>query len=354
MLHLRNFGLIILTLCAFGSCKTSESALTKAGSQLGSWQLNGKPFSISDKTLKEFRVCSKASESNCLSFSPGKEDFSWSNALVLSMLSHIVYDKEIVQASTHNPFSQSKTRDSDATAKIVKSWGFEDYKFYDDQNNEYAIVKHDKFIVVVFRGSNSFRDWIQNFTVFNKNIGNIKNHIENMKQQVLHRGYMDAADKIVNELGLASSIKKMLPAGKTLPIWFTGHSNGGAMAIASALMLAKKNEISPSGVMTFGAPKIMNKSLAREYENSIPRSWRIIHGKDPVVAVPRFLGLLQARYEWETKPIFIASGTCKVLSKWPLLNRLFPVIGPGFWEHGLQDHRLRNYIECLHLHTHLR
>ncbi len=349
------FALVAIIL----GCKSlQDSALKSPLKQKGSWQTLAPEVDLGDSSLEAFRVCGEYIRKDCLEFAPNTTSFTWSNAVVLSLLSHIVYDKDVSKPDFKTTFAGSKKRETEKSRELVKAWGFDSYDFYTIGTNEYAIVQHADFIVVVFRGSSTFWDWIQNYNAANLNVKKIGSYLSELTDFVGHNGYIKAADAILEKRSLAAKIKELQPDSQRLPVWFTGHSKGGAIAIATAVMMeAKHQEGKATGgqidrVVTFGAPKLLGEQLSKFYQKKIPHSWRVIYNKDPVVAMPRFFGLIHKKYEWEADQIFLSRDGCKQLEHWPLRHRPFPVIGPGLLERGLLDHRLRHYIQCSHKQLH--
>jgi hypothetical protein len=360
--------LLVLLLVGGGplrSCKTSAGYLFE---DKGSWQTENTELDLTDPMLESFRVCNSDVKKDCLRFDPYAKSLRWENALVLSLLSFLVYDKQYI-ASAEDSSRQSKIdRPRIRSEQIAKIWGFDSYTYFEHKPSDdgYAIIKHAEFIVVAFRGSDSFADWTQNLTSANRNSTKIKAHLDNIKSLVLHSGYSLAAEAILRDKKLAQAIKAVQPYGKNLPVWLTGHSKGGAMATIMALMLEdnkenKDNKETPEdsvqghpvqGVLTFGTPKVLGQDAIDLYQQKIPHSWRIIHYKDPIVAIPRYLGIVQKKYSWESRQAFLERDSCKKLDDWPLRFRAFPVAIPGIWEHGLADHRLKHYIECSHRQLH--
>ncbi len=334
------------------SCRTVQSVPSESMSK-GNWQTADADFDLSDETLNGFRICGKTILKDCLMFEPTATSFSWNNALALSLLSHLVYDKKIVKPTLENSFATREDRTVEESREIAQKWGFDQYYFYNHEDNEYALLKHTNFIVVVFRGSSSFLDWIQNLDVANKNLENIKGYFDKLRSYVVHRGYSNAASAIIKKLRLAEAIEDMQPKdSEPLPVWFTGHSKGGAMAIITALELLRESKETIARVMTFGAPKVMGENLMEVYARFLPHSWRVIHHLDPVVGAPRSLGILRKKYVWEGSQIYLSREDCRIKKEWALKNRLLHVLGPGIWENGLQDHRLGRYIRCSHQQLH--
>lgn len=63
-----------------------------------------------------------------------------------------------------------------------------------------------------------------------------------------HKGFLRATQAIWPRL-------RNILLENTLPVWFTGHSLGGAIAILCAAKMIKMLGAMPAGIVTFGAPR---------------------------------------------------------------------------------------------------
>ena len=146
--------------------------------------------------------------------------------------------------------------------------------------------------VVVFRGSESRRDWRTNFRVLRRRtaIGTV------------HRGFWEAwssvRDRVVAELVRIDPVR----------VFVCGHSLGGAIATLAAMEIA---EVLPMGqrvqCVTFGAPRPGFGSLARAARRLPVDFHRYIHPADPVPRVP--LALFGHRHVCPEIPV-APSGGC--------------------------------------------
>ena len=137
---------------------------------------------------------------------------------------------------------------------------------------EVLVSQWDKYSVVAIRGTQmSWRDIFRDARA------------TPYKSELLgwgHKGFLVAAEKVLQRLSIMSSIKG--------PYVFTGHSLGGAIALAASYG-AWKRGWDVRQMVGFGTPKVFyreSKKLPLEdiaytlYEN----------GTDPVVRVPMFFG----------------------------------------------------------------
>lgn len=98
-----------------------------------------------------------------------------------------------------------------------------------------------------------------------------------------HKGFADATADIWPSV--LEAVKAEL-AKSERPIWVTGHSLGGALALFASWLLARQF-ISVHQIYTFGAPMIGNnmacEAFNREFRGKI---FRYVHGPDPVPQLP--------------------------------------------------------------------
>ena len=104
---------------------------------------------------------------------------------------------------------------------------------------------------------------------------------------------MEALDEIWNPLLVA--IEEALQR-KERPIWVTGHSLGGAIALLAAWRLHQKF-ISIHRIVTFGAPMIGNNAAAEAFHREFPN--RVIRYVDSFDMVPKLptMSLLSNEYD---------------------------------------------------------
>jgi len=71
------------------------------------------------------------------------------------------------------------------------------------------------------------------------------------------------------------------------PIFFTGHSLGGALATLSSYDTVKTmNPGEGVFVYTYGSPRAGNYQFVKEYDAVVPCTWRMVNAHDPVTMMP--------------------------------------------------------------------
>ena len=95
----------------------------------------------------------------------------------------------------------------------------------------------------------------------------------------IHRGFRDALDEIWPDL--KACLDQYLSNGN--PLWITGHSLGGALALLAADRLLPQKKV--QGVYVFGAPRIGDQRFAEGFS---PRAFSIVNNNDVVPHLPPF------------------------------------------------------------------
>jgi hypothetical protein len=141
----------------------------------------------------------------------------------------------------------------------------------------------------------------------------------------VHRGYREAI------LDIAHEVKGVLHAPKR-PLYFTGHSLGGALAT-----LASTLPPGPTATYTFGAPRVGNAAFAA----SLRHVFRIVHADDIAPKYPLPLGYRHGGEAWQ----LTGDGTLvRDTSMWDQV--IVPFTGKGIAK-GVLDHRVGEYARKL-------
>ena len=175
-------------------------------------------------------------------------------------------------------------------------------RLYSADNTQVYVAQSDKVLVVAFRGSQSpntldgLKDWL---------LTNANNYLILPEGQIgtdfaaagvgarFHRGFLGALNDIWQPL--YSAVDEAMKASER-PVWVTGHSLGGALALLAAWRL-QRNFIAVHEVMTFGAPMIGNDTAARAFEAEFAgKIFRYVNFEDPVPLLPS-VSLVANTYE---------------------------------------------------------
>ncbi|KAI3420302.1 hypothetical protein GPALN_003614 [Globodera pallida] len=91
-------------------------------------------------------------------------------------------------------------------------------------------------------------------------------------------------------VGFGKKLRELKLSNPHLPMLFTGHSLGGAIAsLASARFAFENGDIAkPSEILllTFGQPRVGNIGYANSHDQLVPNSFRIVHRYDLIAHLP--------------------------------------------------------------------
>ncbi len=159
-------------------------------------------------------------------------------------------------------------------------------------NTQVYIAQNDKAVVAAFRGSQAptsldgLKDWL---------LTNANNYLIIPEGRIgtdfaaagvgarFHRGFMEALAEIWDPL--LEAVTEATSSGDR-PLWVTGHSLGGALALMAAWRL-QRNFIAVHEIVTFGAPMVGNDAAARAFEQEFAgKIFRFVNLEDPVPLLP--------------------------------------------------------------------
>jgi|APCry1669188970_1035186.scaffolds.fasta_scaffold03642_3 triacylglycerol lipase len=192
-------------------------------------------------------------------FETAAPDCSLINAWWLCELSRLIYRQgpDEVGADVHLP----------ARSEIMNVVGLQEIETFSNGSNHCALIESQDrtsqpFAALVFRGTSGFEGWLSNLKAIQTDWpggGSV------------HSGFK------TDFLGLWQKIEPILN-NIDLPIYFTGHSLGGALAVLAASIFPVK------AVYTFGAPKTGDAVFAESLKNA--RIYRFENNRDIITTVP--------------------------------------------------------------------
>jgi hypothetical protein len=223
-------------------------------------------------------------------------------------------------------------------------------------NTQVYVGEAPKAVVVVFRGTESpatlegLKDWLvtnaNNFLVLPE--GRIGTDFAAAGVGArFHRGFMTALADIWDPLFAAVDA---LQKKQERPLWVTGHSLGGALALLAAWRFHRQF-IPVHQIYTFGAPMIGNPAAAQAFEKEFPgQIFRYVDEKDLVPKLPA-MSLLTSEYGQCLTEIVLcaarvvagaAEGAAPASAEANALERLW-----GQVTKGVTDHLMTNYLARL-------
>lgn len=219
----------------------------------------------------------------------------------------------------------------------------------DKHTDAHALVQwHRDHIIIAFRGSKDPQDYIQDgkfeMADLMQTAATFRRRRESAK---VHQGFLQDFEALDEEL---LDAMRLPPRG--LPIFITGHSLGGALAILCALEFERQH-MPVRGVITFGQPRVGNKTFCSVYaltDNLAAKTIRVVNANDIVPRVPPLLNgyrhtgqlaLLLPQGGWKFNPSLWARAIADELGLWLALKRGKEVL--------LSDHHIGNYQKAIQL-----
>jgi hypothetical protein len=126
--------------------------------------------------------------------------------------------------------------------------------------------------VICFRGTKQVKDWMTNLKIEPHPIDDPRNNGEVIGH--MHKGFHEAY------VSVHGDIKTRLQGHEQLPLYITGHSLGGALAVVATWYQSAQRL---AACYTFGAPRVGDDGLMDWFKTPI---YRVVNGPDPVPFVP--------------------------------------------------------------------
>jgi len=202
-----------------------------------------------------------------LSIEPNSTQFSQKNAYALALASKLAYESE-----------------QQIRIKLLEQ-GFNAEFINEASTDTQLFIAHSgSAIVISFRGTEKFKDWLTNAGI----------DFRDTSYGLVHKGFDQALDSVWSQI--TKTLEKIHQYGQ--PLWITGHSLGGALAVLAAARLALDIDQniykSINGLYTFGQPRVGNRAFVKALDDEIkPRYFRFVNDNDIVPRVPDRLNQYQ-------------------------------------------------------------
>jgi len=213
-----------------------------------------------------------------------------------------------------------------------------------ETDTQVLIEEAPDYIAIAFRGTSSLRDFLTDADCARKTLP----HTGDNKVKV-HEGFFTAWESI---FGL---LKKRLDF-TAKPLFITGHSLGGALALICGVELVQRN-YNVHSVYTFGQPRVGNGAFADLAARRLgDRYQRVVYENDLVARIPHLPSLFdwychagdevllkECSYGAVLNPSFRQLLWLELASAW---RALFLKRGE-ILENALEDHHIHNYVRRL-------
>jgi triacylglycerol lipase len=215
--------------------------------------------------------------------------------------------------------------------RLAFRMGFPEIRYYDNDGAQAYIFGNEHDRVVVCRGTephdwNDIRADLDLATVIAETAGRV------------HRGFKREVDDLWPRLEQAL-------VNNRLPLWFTGHSLGGAMAtICASRCKLSHIQSNPRALYTYGSPRVGNRRYVTYVHYD---AYRWVNNNDIVTRVPPvWLG-----YRHKGQEIYLDSyGNIRRLTTWQRMKDRWRgfVTGLQKWEFDhFTDHSITRYVEYI-------
>jgi hypothetical protein len=136
----------------------------------------------------------------------------------------------------------------------------------------------DQSIYVVYRGTDSGRDWITDIDA-HKSVYTSFSECNCHVHQGFYRAEQRAIDRVIGE------VQRLKAINPSYSVKVTGHSLGAALAQLTSMDLVKDG-ITVTNVYTFGQPRTGDQAYCSFVGARGPATWRVVHDKDVVPHLP--------------------------------------------------------------------
>jgi triacylglycerol lipase len=266
-------------------------------------------------------------------FDPNTTHYRPGNAYWMAVIAKEAYDTK----KDGSPDLKALRREQEVLKALkTKDDGFKKVHAFDVSNSQGLVVKHSDYIAVAFRGTDEAADWLDNVNAFAIDYPFGK----------VHRGFQSALRDIWPQMKTA--IRDEQPKKRRLPIWITGHSLGGALAVLAASQMVVGDE--PFyGVYTFGQPRVGDREFGRVY--NVEAGWktfRFQNNADIVTRVPaRLMGYSHVGrfvYIDDNKKVSADKGFWYTFLD-TVRSAMNDLLEVGL--EGVKDHSISAYVEAL-------
>ena len=162
-----------------------------------------------------------------------------------------------------------------------------DYKSKDVQGF-IGYLPSQNSIYVVYRGSTSIKDWLNNLDA-------LTTSYDKCSDCKVHKGFYSAHQSVIGEV--ISKVKALKAKYPSYTVVVTGHSLGAAMATLTTLDFIDAS-ISPLRMFHFGSPRVGNTAFANFASAKIGDRNRNTHHKDMVPHAPMHERFTHHSGEW--------------------------------------------------------
>jgi len=189
-------------------------------------------------------------------------------------MSRFIIDKEVYEDALVT-VKLSKVVYNDSCARLLRSEGFKNVKFIDDNGAQVVCATKDKNAYIAFRGTQP--DKLNDITA---DLKFWKDQSEASNKAQVHEGFQTEVDKVQDDI--EAWMKKIKYKSLYKKYILTGHSLGAAMATVFASRLGSDKV---DGLFTYGSPRVGGAKFQTLLDNNI-KHYRFVNNNDVVTRIP--------------------------------------------------------------------
>ena len=208
---------------------------------------------------------------------------------------------------------------------ILKTIGFKNHKFIEEDGAQCHIFWDEADYIIAFRGTepDELSDVLADLNAL---------PVRGVSGGWVHKGFQGELDKVWN------TIARHREEHKSLKLYITGHSLGGAMATLAASRFNLIDNV--ECLYTFGSPRVGTRTFKKSCKFD---HLRYKNNNDIVTAVP--LWLMGYKHHGELQYINFY-GNIRKLTTWQKIKDKYRGYRSGILD-GAMDHGVENYVEAL-------
>ena len=199
-------------------------------------------------------------------------------SLKMLLLSSAAYDPQHPQECLNNALPSSNF----ILTKVV----IKDCDMFDHECTGFVAISHvHKAIAVVFRGTFELTQGLVQF------LGILSTPKTSFLGGQVQRYWKNAFDLLWQDMD--GEVKAQVSAYPSYQIWVTGHSLGGALASLASAWIAYNKIVPQEDIIlyTFGMPRVGNYWYAKDHDELVKNSWRVVNYDDTIPHFPTLVSL---------------------------------------------------------------
>ena len=184
--------------------------------------------------------------------------------------------KFINQSNTEYPLSKAQINSGEKRSKLTKS----------NTDTQLILFGTKKFIVIAFRGTTGMKDIKTDLKYFDHEINPEERIAEYRDLPSGHKGFRESIYSLINQQHLFKQLKAFIGQytddPTNFPVYLTGHSLGGALAIMAIKPLQYNQEFKFGGAYTFAPALAVSCSNKDKFENEKALIHNVVNHTDIV------------------------------------------------------------------------